>query len=62
MSKEKSKRGRPVVANKKRNKTLKLASVTHAQLLELSKSLNMSQAVIIEKLIANASENHKIIK
>jgi len=53
--------GRPKVMDKKTNKTLKLSSVTHRQLKELSESTNKSQAVIIEKLVSRAINNTKLL-
>ncbi|MCF6319495.1 MAG: hypothetical protein L3J83_09505 [Proteobacteria bacterium] len=57
----KNKVGRPFVSDKKRNKTLKLSSVAHEQLKELSLSENISQAVIVETLINKAILSRKLL-
>jgi len=53
--------GRPALKDKKTNKTLKLSSTAHRQLKELSVSTNISQAVIIEKLVDKAIKNNKLL-
>lgn len=53
--------GRPSLKDKKTNKTLKLSSTTHKQLKELSVKMELSQAVIIEKLVSKATKNNKLL-
>ncbi|MFK5880106.1 MAG: hypothetical protein QM478_11515 [Flavobacteriaceae bacterium] len=53
--------GRPVIRNPKRNKTLNLSVETHLNLVTLSSTLNLSQAIIIERLVALNVKNINLI-
>ena len=49
--------GRPVVANKKKTKSLTVSLEAHSDIEEIAKKTNKKQSVIFEKLVKYGKEN-----